>query len=163
MRLSTLATTLFATLVAAQQQQQPQEASPTAVDSTMMQTLTLTKTVERVVETVTSTRNASYATVSPSLSTASAGVVPLANGTSTVLGTGAGFPGGVPTGLAESRAGKVVGLEMLGVVAVAGLVGLVGLWAWVFGGFYLISLISILIFQQRVSIGGREGGDFFWW
>jgi len=121
MRFSTIATTLFAATVAAQ----AQEAYP-AADSTMMQTLTLTKTVERVVETVTSTRNASYATVSPPLSTASAGVIPMSNGTSTVLGTGAGFPGGVPTGLAESSADKV-GMEILGLMAVAGLVGLAGL------------------------------------
>jgi hypothetical protein len=115
MRFSTIATTLFATLVAAQQP---------AADSTVMQTLTLTQTVERVVETVTQTRSAPYETVSPPLSTASAGLIPLSNGTSTVLGTGAAFPGS--TGLPESGAGKV-GLEMMGLMAVAGLVGLAGL------------------------------------
>lgn len=126
MRFSTLATTLFASasLVAAQE--------PPAY-TTSMQTWTLTKTVERVVETVTATRNNSVeiATVTSSstvLATASAGFIPLSNGTSTVLGTGtgAGRPGSVPTGLAESGAGKV-GLEMLGLMAVAGLVGFAGL------------------------------------
>ena len=64
------------------------------------------------------------------LATASASFIPLSNGTSTVLGTGtgAGFPGSVPTGLAESGAGKV-GLEMLGLMAVAGRFGFAGLSA----------------------------------
>lgn len=125
MRFSALATTVFATVVAAQ------DAPPAY--TTSMQTWTLTKTVERIVETVTATRNSSVeiATMTSSstiLATASAGFIPLSNGTSTVLGTGtgAGRPGSVPTGLAESGAGKV-GLEMLGLMAVAGLVGLAGL------------------------------------
>ena len=126
MRFSTLATALCATLVAAQ------DAAPAY--TTSMQTWTLTKTVERVVETVTATRNNSVeiSTMTSSstvLATASAGFIPLSNGTSTVLGSGtagAGRPGSVPTGLADSGAGKV-GLEMLGVMAVAGVVGLVGL------------------------------------
>jgi len=124
MRFSTIATALCATLVAAQ------DAPPAY--TTSMQTWTLTKTVERVVETVTATRNNSVevATMTSSstvLATASAGFIPLSNGTSTVLGTGtgAGRPGSVPTGLAESSAGKV-GFEVLGLVAVAGLVGLAG-------------------------------------
>ena len=126
MRFSTLATTLFASasLVAAQE-------SPAY--TTSMQTWTLTKTVERVVETVTATRNNSIeiATMTSSstvLATASAGF-PLSNGTSTVLGTGtgAGRPGSVPTGLAESESGAgKVGFGMVGVVAVAGLVGFAG-------------------------------------
>ena len=127
MRFSIIATALFATLVASQDAYAP----PPAPDTTSMQTWTLTKTVERVVETVTATRNASAIatdTVSPPLGTASAGLIPLSNGTSTVLGTGtgAGRPGSVPTGLAESGAGKV-GLEMLGLMAVAGIVGFAGL------------------------------------
>lgn len=128
MRFSTpLATFLSATLVAAQD-----AAAPPAY-TTSMQTWTLTKTVERVVETVTATRNnsvevATMTTSSTVLATASAGLIPLSNGTSTVLGTGtgAGRPGSVPTGLAESGAGKV-GLEMVGLMAVAGLVGFAGL------------------------------------
>jgi len=127
MRFSTIATALCATLVAAQ------DAAPAY--TTSMQTWTLTKTVERVVETVTATRNNSVeiSTMTSSstvLATASAGFIPLSNGTSTVsgpTGTGAGRPGSVPTGLAESGAGKVVGLEMLGLMAVAGLVGFAGL------------------------------------
>lgn len=125
MRFSTLATTLFAAIAAAQ----PQDAYPAAGDSTMMQTFTMTRTVERVVETVTATRSSSYATVSPPLGTASAGIYPVSNGTSTVLGTGAGPSGGAAsaaTGLPVSGAGKV-GLEMLGLMAVAGVVGLAGL------------------------------------
>lgn len=123
MRFSTLAATLLVSLVSAQDQQ---EAYP-AADSTMMSTWTLTKTVQRVVETVTATRNySSHATVSPPLSTASAGIYPQSNGTSTVLGTGAGPSGGVPTGLPESGADRVC-LEMVGLMAVAGLVGLAGL------------------------------------
>jgi len=125
MRFSALATTVFATVVAAQ------DAPPAY--TTSMQTWTLTKTVERIVETVTATRNNSVeiATMTSSstvLATASAGFIPLSNGTSTVLGTGtgAGRPGSVPTGLAESGAEKVR-FEVLGLVAVAGLVGLVGL------------------------------------
>lgn len=126
MRFSTIATALCATLVAAQ------DAAPAY--TTSMQTWTLTKTVERVVETVTATRNNSVeiSTMTSSstvLATASAGFIPLSNGTSTVsgpTGTGAGRPGSVPTGLGESGAGKV-GLEMLGVMAVAGLVGFAGL------------------------------------
>lgn len=124
MRFSTLATALCATAVAAQ------DAPPAY--TTSMQTWTLTKTVERVVETVTATRNNSVeiATMTSSstvLATASAGF-PLSNGTSTVLGTGtgAGRPGSVPTGLASSGAEKV-GLEVLGLMAVAGLVGFAGL------------------------------------
>jgi hypothetical protein len=120
MRFSTLATTLLVSVVSAQ------DAYP-AGDTTMMSTWTLTKTVQRVVETVTATRNvSSSATASPPLGTASAGVYPQSNGTSTVLGTSAGFPGGVPTGLAESGADGVR-LEMLGLMAVVGVVGLVGL------------------------------------
>jgi hypothetical protein len=128
MRVSAIATTLFATLVAAQDANAP-------AYTTSMQTWTLTKTVERVVETVTATRNTSAiavatetASVSTPLTTASVGFIPLSNGTSTVLGTGtgAGRPGSVPTGLAESGADKV-GLEMLGLMAVAGLVGFAGL------------------------------------
>ena len=125
MRFSTIATAAFATVVAAQDA--PKDYT------TSMQTWTLTKTVERIVETVTATRNNSVeiATMTSSstvLATASAGFIPLSNGTSTVLGTGtgAGRPGSVPTGLAESGAGKV-GVEMLGLMAVAGLVGLAGL------------------------------------
>ena len=125
MRFSTIATALCATLVAAQ------DAAPAY--TTSMQTWTLTKTVERVVETVTATRNNSVeiSTMTSSstvLATASAGF-PLSNGTSTVpgtTGTGAGRPASVPTGLAESGAGKV-GLERLGLMAVAGLVGFAGL------------------------------------
>lgn len=128
MRFSTpLATFLSATLVAAQ------EAAAPPAYTTSMQTWTLTKTVERVVETVTATRNnsievATMTTSSTVLATASAGLIPLSNGTSTVLGTGtgAGRPGSVPTGLAESGAGKV-GLDMVGLMAVAGLVGFAGL------------------------------------
>lgn len=115
MRFSTLTAALVVALASAQPQDDYQHT-----------TYTYTKTVQRVVETVTATRNTSLATsstVSPPLGTASIGVIPQSNGTSTVLGTGAGPSGSTPTEIPDSGAEKV-GLEMLGLMAVVGLVGL---------------------------------------
>lgn len=129
MRLSAITATLFLAVASAQ----PQDAYG-ASDISSFTTWTLTRTVDRVVETVTATRdNASHptTTVSPPLNTASLGVTPYGNGTATtVVGTGAGPSGSgatqVPTDLPISGAGKV-GIEGLGLMAVVGLVGLVGL------------------------------------
>lgn len=121
MRFSTLAAALLVAVASAQ----PQDAA----DSSAFTTWTMTRTVKRVVETVTATRNTSLvtsSTVSPPMGTASVGVIPQSNGTSTVLGTGAGPSGSAPTGLPGSGAERV-GLEMVGLMAVAGLVGLAGL------------------------------------
>lgn len=137
MRFSTLTSAVLFALASAQ------DAYPAAAsDSSLVTTWTMTKTVQRVVETVTSTRNASapltsasdsttvavsQTTASPPLGTASMGVFPPhANGTSTVLGTGARPSDGTSTGFPESGAGKA-GLEMVGLMAAVGLVGLVGL------------------------------------
>jgi hypothetical protein len=134
MRFSTLtAAALFAVASA-------QDAYPAASDSSLVTTWTMTRTVQRVVETVTATRNtsalttsaadttvvASYTTSSPPLGTASMGVYPQSNGTSSVLGPGASPSNSTPTAFPESGAERV-GLEMVGLMAIVGLVGLVGL------------------------------------
>jgi len=132
MRFSTLTAAALFALASAQ------DAYPAATDSSLVTTWTMTRTVQRVVETVTSTRNTSAltttsdvsvsqtTTVSPPLGTASMGVLPHTNGTSTVLGTGAMPSDSAPTDFPESGAERV-GLEMVGLMAVVGLVGLVGL------------------------------------
>lgn len=120
MRFSTIATTLFLGGLAS-----AQDAYPAAGDNTMVAIWTLTKTVERVVQTVTATRgvNTTVPTVSPPLATASLGIYPQSsNGTSIVNGTGTPS-GGMPTGIPVSGADRV-SLEMLSLMAVAGLVGL---------------------------------------
>ena len=131
MRFSTIATTLFlGTLASAQDAYQ----APSGDNTMVAATWTLTKTVERVVQTVTATRgvNTTEPTMAPTTSsavapyaTASMGVIPQqGNGTSVVNGTGAAGPSsGMPTGMPVSGADRV-GLEMLSLMAVAGLVGL---------------------------------------
>lgn len=131
MRFSTLTAAALFALASAQ------DAYPAAADSSLVTTWTMTRTVQRVVETVTATRNTSalmtttdtpvsQTTVSPPLGTASMGVFPHPNGTSTVLGTGAMPSDSAPTGFPESGAERV-SLEMIGLTVVVGLVGLVGL------------------------------------
>jgi hypothetical protein len=138
MRFSTLASAALLSLASAQ------DAYPVAAsDSSLVTTWTMTRTVQRVVETVTATRNtsalttsaaadtttlASYTTSSPPLGTASMGVYPQSNGTSTVLGTGASpSNGSTPTGGFPESGAERVGLQMVGLMAVVGFVGLVGL------------------------------------
>ncbi|KAM0698795.1 hypothetical protein Q7P36_000839 [Cladosporium allicinum] len=141
MRFSTLTAAALFALASAQ------DAYPAAAsDSSLVTTWTMTRTVQRVVETVTATRNtsaittsaaedttttlASYTTAAPlPLGTASMGVYPQANGTSSVLGTGAGpsSNGSSPIGEFPESGAERVGLQMVGLMAVVGLVGLVGL------------------------------------
>jgi hypothetical protein len=73
---------------------------------------------------------ASYTTSSPPLGTASMGVYPQSNGTSGVLGTGASPSNGsssTPTGGFPESGAERVGLQMVGLMAVVGFVGFVGL------------------------------------
>ena len=142
MRFSTLTAAALFALASAQ------DAYPAAAsDSSLVTTWTMTRTVQRVVETVTATRNtsaittsaaedttttlASYTTAAPlPLGTASMGVYPQANGTSSVLGTGAGPSSNgssSPIGEFPESGAERVGLQMVGLMAVVGLVGLVGL------------------------------------
>ncbi|KAM0723750.1 hypothetical protein Q7P37_000740 [Cladosporium fusiforme] len=129
MRLSAVAATLVLAVASAQ----PQD-NYGAADTSSFTTWTMTRTVNRVVQTVTATRdNSSHptTTVSPPLHTASLGVTPYGNGTEpTVVGTGAGPSGSgatqAPTDFPVSGAERV-GLEGLGLMAIVGLVGFVGL------------------------------------
>jgi hypothetical protein len=135
MRFSTLTAAALFALASAQ------DAYPAAAsDSSLVTTWTMTRTVQRVVETVTATRNtsdvttssaaedtttlASYTTAAPPLGTASMGVYPQSNGTSTVLGTGASpSNGSSPTGGFPESGAERAGLQMVGLMAVVGLVG----------------------------------------
>jgi hypothetical protein len=139
MRFSTLTAAALFALASAQ------DAYPAAPsDSSLVTTWTMTRTVQRVVETVTATRNisavttssaadttttlASYTTAAPPLGTASMGVYPQSNGTSTVLGTGASpTNGSSPTGGFPESGAERVGLQMVGLMAVVGLAGMVAL------------------------------------
>jgi hypothetical protein len=135
MRFSTLTAAALFALASAQ------DAYPAAAsDSSLVTTWTMTRTVQRVVETVTATRNisdvttspaaedtttlASYTTAAPPLGTASMGVYPQSNGTSTVLGTGASpSNGSSPTGGFPESGAERAGLQMVGLMAGGGLVG----------------------------------------
>lgn len=121
MRLFTLTTTTLLVALASAQD----VYAPPPPETSVVATWTLTRTVERVVETVTATRNSTAP-----LSTATGGAMPYGNGTSSVLGTAAGPSGsGATQALMDppENGGERVGIEALGLMAVVGLVGLVGL------------------------------------
>ena len=94
-----------------------------------MTTWTLTRTVERVVQTVTATRNGTevaVTTTSFAIGTPSLTVTPYGNGTG-VFPTGTGVATQTAVPYTPTGASSRLGMDLVGLGAVAGLIGLVAL------------------------------------
>ncbi|KAK4549347.1 hypothetical protein LTR36_006344 [Oleoguttula mirabilis] len=105
-------------------------ATSASTTTSTVSTVTLTRTVMRVVQTTTATRHADMKLPGTSLPSASLTLISFANGTTTVLGTGA-TPSSISTQSAQamlpSGAACRVGTDTVGWAAMIGLVGLVAM------------------------------------
>jgi hypothetical protein len=129
MRVLSFLSALIATCSLAFAQVNVAQAGAYKDETTALTTWTLTRTVQRVVQTVTATRNGTevpVTTTSFGLSAPSASITPYVNGTG-VFPTGAGSPAQSAPPYVHTGAGARLGMDVVGLGAVVGLIGLVAL------------------------------------